>query len=260
MNSQSQKVSFKTEDDITIVGVLSLPNKKKPPVILMAHGFCADKSENGFFQHASQIFTRNGCAVLRFDFRGCGESDGQFINVRLFDKTRDVKSAINFLKNCDLKLDKENIGYVGFSLGATIGLLAESNDIKVSAFWSPAFFPCDDMYPRYCTEEIKSELKNYGYFTKEKLKVGTAFLEDLSKCNTKELLKRYDKPSIVIHGKNDKRISYLSTKKGFESLSCHKLINLIEGASHSFRESKKLRNDVAKLTAIWFNYYFAKKK
>lgn len=256
MKSRVHNISFKTEDNIKIAGILSLPSKENPPVIIFAHGFCANKSENGFFDIASQILTRKGYAVLRFDFRGCGESEGSFETIRLKDKTLDIKAALSFLKTGDFNIDRNKIGFVGFSLGATIGLLADIDEIKASAFWAPAFFPCFDMYPRYNTKEILREVNQYGYFNKANMKIGKGFLEDLGKCNTEKMLKKYNKPALVIHGTNDQRISPENSKKGYAFLTGNKRIEFIEGASHSFKESEATRKKVINWTLTWFDYYF----
>lgn len=252
------EVRYSTDDNISICGILTLPlNVKKPPVVILAHGFCGNKNENGFFVQAATNFYKHGYAVLRFDFRGCGDSEGEFEKVRLRDKQRDLLATVQFIKSKSDELDCDNIAFVGFSLGATLGLLANISDIKTFAFWSPAFSPRNDMYPRYMNDQVLEEIDRYGYFTKSNLKVSKYFLEDLATCDTTDIIENFHKPILVIHGKKDQRISWQSSEAAFNKIKDkhNKLIKYIDEGSHSFKENLHNRLEVINSTINWFDQY-----
>ncbi len=252
------EVRYSTSDNITLSGLLTLPEKvKRPPVVILAHGFCGNKNEKGFFVQAAKSFYKHGYAVIRFDFRGCGNSDGDFVNVRLADKRLDLTATVDFIKSQNKLLDSDRIAFVGFSLGATLGLLSDIPDFKTLAFWSPAFFPCNDMYPRYINEDVVREINQKGYFVKSNLKVSKLFLEDLALCDTTTQIESIDKPVLVIHGRKDKRISWKSTEIAFNMLkqkNNDKLIKYIDDG-HSFKENLSNRSVVINSTIKWFDYY-----
>lgn len=58
-----------------------------------------------------------GFATLRFNFRGVGESEGEFSNGK--DEHNDVKSALNVLSRWP-GIDRKRIGIIGYSAGASI--------------------------------------------------------------------------------------------------------------------------------------------
>lgn len=58
-----------------------------------------------------------GFATLRFNFRGVGESEGEFSNGK--DEHNDVKSALNLLSHWP-GVERKRIGVVGYSAGASI--------------------------------------------------------------------------------------------------------------------------------------------
>lgn len=60
--------------------MLSLPDGvRHPPVVLNLHGFGGSLSGYKYAHtHLARVLEANGIACLRFDFYGCGESDGEF--------------------------------------------------------------------------------------------------------------------------------------------------------------------------------------
>ena len=58
-----------------------------------------------------------GFMTLRFNFRGVGESDGEFSNGK--DEHNDVKSALNVLSRWP-GVNRKRIGVIGYSAGASI--------------------------------------------------------------------------------------------------------------------------------------------
>jgi len=73
----------------------------------------------------SDFLTRNGIAVLRYDDRGVGKSQGQFKGATTADFASDVLTAIHYLKNRkDLHFNK--IGLIGHSEGGLIAPMVAS--------------------------------------------------------------------------------------------------------------------------------------
>ena len=66
----------------------------------------------------AQSLIENNFSVLRFDFSGCGESEGGKITVE--NEVDDLKSAINFIQEKGFS----RIGLIGESLGGLVSLLA----------------------------------------------------------------------------------------------------------------------------------------
>lgn len=71
---RTEKVSFQSEGD-RISGVLHLPEKATPPCIIASHGLLSSKDSEKYTALGERI-SSDGMAMLRFDFRGIGESGG----------------------------------------------------------------------------------------------------------------------------------------------------------------------------------------
>jgi alpha-beta hydrolase superfamily lysophospholipase len=92
-----QSVTF-TSDGLKLAGQLAMPASgaaKKPAIVIM-HGFGGHK--DGPQQRWSQTFYNDlGYATLRFDFRGCGASEGKRGWVLPYDQVADARAAVSYL-------------------------------------------------------------------------------------------------------------------------------------------------------------------
>jgi alpha/beta superfamily hydrolase len=122
-----EEIKFRNEtDSIHLSGTLTLPDKKGsyPAVILISGSGPQDRNSyimghKPFLLLAHEL-TQSGVAVLRFDERGVGQSEGEFQEASLDDLIADVKSAFDYLKKRP-EVDSKKIGLLGHSLG---GILA----------------------------------------------------------------------------------------------------------------------------------------
>ncbi len=125
-----------------IFGILHLPLlKKKVPAVLICHGFGGNKTgKHRLFVTLSQHLAKQGIAVFRFDYRGAGDSEGEFDDITLEGKVSDTLKCLEFLKNHPA-VDPSRIGILGRSLGGAIASIAagKNEEIKSIALWAPVF-------------------------------------------------------------------------------------------------------------------------
>ena len=133
-----EEVIFKNnEANITLAGTLTLPNKNgKFPVVILISGSGPQDRDESFMGHKpflvlSDYLTRQGIGVLRFDDRGIGKSTGNFGKATTEDFSKDVLSAIAYLKTRN-DVDIKNIGLIGHSEGGIIAPLAANNSKDVA--------------------------------------------------------------------------------------------------------------------------------
>ena len=126
-----------TEAEITLAGTLTLPSKKgKFPVVILISGSGPQDRDESFMGHKpflvlSDYLTKQGIGVLRFDDRGHGESTGDFGNATTEDFSKDVLSAITYLRTRN-DVDINNIGLIGHSEGGIIAPLVANNSKDVA--------------------------------------------------------------------------------------------------------------------------------
>lgn len=222
------------------------------PLLILAHGFAGDMDEKGLFVGARDFFAGNGFSVLRFDFRGCGESDGDFRTVRLADLASDLQSVLRYARSCD-DLRPTAIGVVCFSLAAGIAILANPGRVGGYAFWSPAVYTDRDMAPRYQAPDIADQIAQHGWFEKAGQRVGGLFLEDLGSDQIARAVACFRHPTLVVHGTADQRIPPASSEGLMRHLPAKSKLILMRGADHSFRSEPSHREWLYSATASWMS-------
>src|SRR5262249_39238018 len=94
-----ESVSF-TSAGLRLSGVLHLPDDyvrgERRPAIVVMHGFGSSK-DAGNVMEPVKLFTSWGYAALRFDFRGCGDSDGEFGRIICLEEVEDAGDAVAYL-------------------------------------------------------------------------------------------------------------------------------------------------------------------
>ena len=121
-------------DGLKIAGFVHVPDGLKPgerrPAIIMMHGFGANKS--GGPEWVCKQFESWGYVALRFDYRGCGESEGERGRVIPMEEVSDARNAVTFMASRS-DVDPDRIALCGSSLGAGVAVYAAGVDQRVAA-------------------------------------------------------------------------------------------------------------------------------
>ena len=119
-----------TSHGLKCSGLLLLPGGiARPPIVIMAHGFGAEKSFR--LQPFAEKFVENGLAVFLFDYRNFGESEGEPRN--LISPSRhlqDWQKALEHIRSLN-EIDRSKIILWGtsFSGGHALVTAAEDPDV-----------------------------------------------------------------------------------------------------------------------------------
>lgn len=107
-----------TNEGEKIFGVLHLPKGiDKPPCVLVLHGLGGHKTGRfRVYVDLAESLVKAGIAVLRFDFRGSGDSEGSFAEMTLNGEISDALVVLKFLHK-DSRIDNQRIGIFGRSMG-----------------------------------------------------------------------------------------------------------------------------------------------
>lgn len=124
-------VEFRAEDGTVLRGWLYKPQKTTgaDPAIVMAHGFSGVK---GSLTKYAEVFSAAGFAVLLYDHRGFGSSDGAVRqDINPFQQVADFRDAITFVQTLS-GLDPDRIGIWGssFAGGHAINIGASDRRVK----------------------------------------------------------------------------------------------------------------------------------
>ncbi|MEW8027513.1 MAG: alpha/beta fold hydrolase [Candidatus Thiodiazotropha sp.] len=137
-----------------IFAVFHVPEKTDiSKAFVFIHPFAEEKlwSHRVYVSFAREL-ARQGYHVARFDFRGHGDSDGDFIDSSLEKHNKDIGTVINQLR---VKFQVDDIGLFGLRLGATLAInyASSNNDIRDIILWDPVL-----KGERYMQELLRSNL------------------------------------------------------------------------------------------------------
>lgn len=137
MSINAQNVAF-SSDGLTIRGELRLPGGSAPDTKLSAfiilHGFGGTR-EGRDVTTAAAFYNELGYATLAFDFRGCGESEGERGRLICLEQVQDTQNAISFLQEHSA-IASDRIALTGSSFGAAVAVYTGGVDKRVAAVLS----------------------------------------------------------------------------------------------------------------------------
>ena len=231
-----EKVFFQS-DGQKISGVLHLPDRDLPPCVIASHGLLSSKDSEKYAALGKRL-SREGIAMLRFDFRGIGESEGRLEDDTVSRRIADLGAAIDWMLN-RRGLGKK-IGLVGSSLGGYVSLFKAAIDQEVRALviWATPLH-LDDL-------GSKEQEGDYPL-------PGKAFFEDLPKHRLLPVLPRVPN-CMVIHGEKDELVPVDQAWEIFQGLAGPKEIHILEGADHRLTQPVH-RERAMDLTVEWMKKF-----
>jgi uncharacterized protein len=139
--------------------LLWAPADVTPPmaaVVCHPHPLFGGTMHNKVVYHVAKTLHRYGLAVLRFNFRGVGLSEGAYDQGR--GETADVRAALDYLGT---EFPGTPILAAGFSFGAAVGLRVGCEDSRVSEMIGLGF-PVNDLEASYLRACAKPKLLIHG--------------------------------------------------------------------------------------------------
>lgn len=239
-----KNVIFKNKNE-NIAGTLHIPSKSTSSAVIVCHGFLRSKKDKLLADISKEICKKNIFA-LRFDFRGCGDSDGNSKTYSFYSEVEDIRSAIKFLKNMKIK----KFGIVGHSHGGTSVIIASVKNKEILAIVSIA--PVASPKDKWSKNEIQ-EIEEKDYIKYKGNKIGKEMWYSAKNLNLKKILKKLKIPLMIVVGSKD--LPAIKDAKTLISLSNkNRKLLIIKGGNH-FLTKMNTRREAIKFIANWFSRY-----
>ena len=233
----STKVIFKNEAGDELSGILELPTNQEPHnFVLFAHCFTCNKNFLAI-KNIGKALTDDGFGLLRFDFTGLGESEGDFSNTNFSGNVEDLLAAAAFLE----KEHQAPTLLIGHSLGGAAVIFAAEKIPAVQAV-STIAAPSS---PKHVKHLLKSNLEEIREKGVSKVNVGgqdftikEQFLKDLDKKELKKVVHDFDKPLLILHSPQDTVVKLKNAEEIYGAARHPKSFVSLDGASHLLSERK----------------------
>lgn len=213
-----------------VCGVLHLPARTPAPGIIMCHGFTGHKAEaHRLFVKAAREFAKHGLTVLRFDFRGSGDSAGDFREMTVSREIEDARAALGFLANRPEAM-ADRLGVLGLSLGGCVAACLAGREARVKALvlWAAV------AHPERIADRLRPEFGESDLLDMEGWGLGRAFIEDIEAIEPLKELASYTGPGLVAHGSADETVPPSDASDYRVALGGGCKLHLVQGAGHVF--------------------------
>ncbi|MFY0673266.1 MAG: OsmC family protein [Bacteroidia bacterium] len=250
---RSKKVDFKNQKGEKLVARIELPLNKHPHnFALFAHCFTCNKNLTAV-RNISSALTRAGFGVMRFDFTGLGESEGDFEDTNFSGNVEDLVDAASFLKREYLAPSV----LIGHSLGgaAVIYAAKEINSVKaISTIGAPSNPQhVQNAFASYIDEINENGLAEV-HLAGRPFTIKKQFLDDLVSNSTCDAARALKKPIAIFHSPQDETVGIENAKNIYEKAFHPKSFISLDGADHLLSNKDDSRY-VGEVLASWAQRY-----
>ncbi|MEM6264849.1 MAG: bifunctional alpha/beta hydrolase/OsmC family protein [Bacteroidota bacterium] len=228
---KSTNVSFENAQGERLAAKLDLPVGEHPRACaIFAHCFTCNKNFLAA-RNISLALTQKGVAVLRFDFTGLGQSEGDFADTNFSSNVDDLIAAAAFME--------EQIGapeiLVGHSLGGAAVLLAGLKIDSVKAV-ATVGAPADPVHVTHLLQEGENEIEVAGEATVDiggrPFKIKRQFINDLKALTGSEHIRKLKKALLVLHSPQDNTVGIENARLIYDAAMHPKSFITLDGADH----------------------------
>ncbi len=241
---KNEHIKIKSDEKVTLSAVLTIPEDEVRGAVILAHGITGEKHEGGSYTKLVKLLTEEKLVSLRFDFRGHGESTGNFTDMTIEGEVNDLTAAVKFLSEKGFK----KVSIIGTSFGAGISVLYTSehpeNILSLTLLCPVLDYRRTFLKPevkntqRWFTSEAISKAKETGKIRYGASHLGQAVLEEFTKHHLPEKFLKLSVPSLVVHGTEDETVPHAVSSEVTKEHSQAEFLSVI-GAGHSLKDFEK---------------------
>lgn len=248
------KLEFENASGETLAGLLETPPEQVSIAryALFAHCFTCGK-DIAAASRISRALAARGIAVLRFDFTGLGNSDGDFANSNFSSNVSDLVAAAKKLET-DYQAPQLLIGH---SLGGAAVLAAAHQLDSVKAIvtiGAPATAQHVEHLFQADSDKIRAEGEAVVGIGGREFRIKKQMLEDISAHNSTEQIAALNRALLVFHSPIDAVVSIDQAAQIYQAARHPKSFVSLDQADHLL--SKAVDSEyVAAIMAAWASRY-----
>jgi putative redox protein len=226
----NKNVVFENQSGHSLAGILDTPDTPPVAYALFAHCFTCSKNLKAS-ANIARALNDAGIAVMRFDFTGLGQSEGEFADTNFSSNVADLLAAVDFM-------DREYVApsiLIGHSLGGTAVLQAAtavSSAVAVATIGSPS----DPVHVAKMFTASRGELTEHGEATVDlggrPFLMKQQFLDDLEQQDLPSSISALRKALLIMHAPLDNIVEIDNASALFAAAKHPKSFVSLDDADH----------------------------
>ncbi len=245
----TKKISFENASGHKLAALLDLPVDDEPiAYALFAHCFTCSKNYKGVAR-VSRALAAEGVAVLRFDFTGLGESQGEFADTTFSSNVDDLVSAARHLE----RTHESPKLLIGHSLGGAAVLQAAAqipSAAAVATIAAPATLDHLAGMLRSSSAEIEETGEALVEIGGRPFRIRDEFVKDLDGVNMQEAVSKLGRALMVLHSPMDRTVGIEHATEIFRTAKHPKSFISLDTADHLLSDADDARF-VGSMIASW---------
>ena len=252
----TERVEFSSSTGARLSAHLERPSSGTPRGwALFAHCFTCSHNVRAALQ-ITRALSKVGIGVLRFDFTGLGESEGDFADTNLSSNVDDILAATGYM---EAQLEAPSL-LVGHSLGGAAVLLAASALDSVRAV-ATIGAPADSKHVLDHVASSREEIEAVGEATVEvggrPFRVKKQFLNDLTATRMDSTVAGLERALLIFHSPIDEVVGIDNATHLYQVARHPKSFVSLDTADHLLSDPEDSRY-VAGLLSAWADRYLDK--
>ncbi len=252
---RSKQVKFRNSAGQLLAGRLDLPEDERPVAwAIFAHCFTCGKNLKSS-SHIARALVQEKFALLRFDFSGLGDSEGEFAESNFSSNTDDLIAAAAWLEQ---EYQPPSL-LIGHSFGGAAALQAATQLPQIRAVATIAA-PFDPEHVTHLFGDQLQEIETTGEasikIAGRPIKIRRQFLLDLSDQGFTERIGQLKAALLILHSPTDQTVGIDNAAKIYQAAKHPKSFLSLAGADHLLSAEADARY-AGQMIANWARRYIA---
>ena len=250
---KNERVRFPGALGYELAARLDRPQEAPRAYALFAHCFTCSKDLKATAR-ISRALVERGIAVLRFDFTGLGESEGDFADTNFSSNLEDLLAAVDYMRS-NHRAPKLLIGHSlgGAAVLATAGRVPEA--LAVATLGAPSDTGHLGEGILRSAPELEAAEQAEVVLAGRPFRVRRQLIDDLAGQNVLSAVRRLDKPLLILHSPVDDVVDVDHARRIYQAAKHPKSFVSLDDADHLLIRDPADARYVAEVLAAWSGRY-----
>lgn len=250
---RTERASFTGGQGTVLGGRLDMPDEGAPRAFaVFAHCFGCTKNLKTI-GNLDRVLTEAGMGVLRFDFTGLGDSEGDFSDTNFTSNVSDVAAAARFLEE---NYEAPRL-LIGHSLGGA-AVMQAARKVPSAAAIATIAAPSDLTHLGETIVSQAPEIEQTGeaevVLIGRRFHIKKQFLDDLEQRSMEQIVGNLHLPLLVLHAPQDDVVPIASAERLYAMARQPKSFVALDRADHLLLEREDAEY-AGRIIAAWFGRY-----